>query len=76
MTVKSRIQRNVKGCNHSNDLSLSILNHVEMDSEQSVIGYGVSLILLNIGMYVEIPCTGRERFRCNVKKRTYHTDVK
>jgi uncharacterized oligopeptide transporter (OPT) family protein len=35
--------------------SLSILNFVDMDSEVSVLGYGVSLILLNIGMYVGIP---------------------
>lgn len=35
--------------------SLSILNNVEMDSESSVLGYGISLILLNVGMYVGIP---------------------
>jgi plastocyanin len=35
--------------------SLSILNHVNMDSEESVLGYGISLILLNVGMYVGIP---------------------
>jgi hypothetical protein len=35
--------------------SLLILNHVEMDSEESVLGYGISLILLNIGMYFVAP---------------------
>ncbi|MBT3762298.1 MAG: hypothetical protein HOF89_06945, partial [Candidatus Nitrosopelagicus sp.] len=35
--------------------SLSILNYVDMDSEESVLGYGVSLILLNGMMYVGIP---------------------
>ena len=35
--------------------SLSILNYVDMDSEESVLGYGISLILLNVGMYVGIP---------------------
>jgi len=35
--------------------SLSILNYVEMDSEVEVLGYGISLILLNVGMYVGIP---------------------
>jgi len=35
--------------------SLSILNYVEIDSEQDMLGYGISLILLNIGMYVGIP---------------------
>jgi len=35
--------------------SLSILNNVEMNSEETVLGYGISLILLNIGMYVGVP---------------------
>ena len=35
--------------------SLSILNYVDMDSEESVLGYGISLILLNLGMYLGIP---------------------
>ena len=35
--------------------SLSILNYVDMDSENSVLSYGISLILLNLGMYLGIP---------------------
>ena len=35
--------------------SLSILNHVDMDSETEVLGYGISLILLNVGMYFVAP---------------------
>lgn len=35
--------------------SLSILNYVDMDSESEVLGYGISLILLNLGMYLGIP---------------------
>ena len=35
--------------------NLSILNYVDMDSEVEVLGYGISLILLNIGMYLGIP---------------------
>ena len=35
--------------------SLSILNYVDMNSEVQVLGYGISLILLNVGMYVGIP---------------------
>ncbi|MFB5609738.1 MAG: CFI-box-CTERM domain-containing protein [Nitrosarchaeum sp.] len=35
--------------------SLSLLNNVNMDSEYSVIGYGVSLIVLNLGMYFVAP---------------------
>jgi hypothetical protein len=35
--------------------SLSILNYFDMDSEAEVLGYGISLILLNIGMYFAAP---------------------
>jgi len=38
--------------------SLSILNHVNIDSEQEMLGYGISIVLLNIGMYVGIPVFG------------------
>ena len=38
--------------------SLSLLNHVEIDSEQEMLGYGISLIILNVGMYVGIPAFG------------------
>jgi hypothetical protein len=38
--------------------SLSILNHVNIHSEQEMLGYGISMILLNIGMYVGIPVFG------------------
>lgn len=38
--------------------SLSILNHVHIDSEEEMLGYGVSLILLNIGMYAGLPAFG------------------
>jgi len=35
--------------------SLSILNYVDMDSEETVLGYGIGIILLNIGMYFVAP---------------------
>lgn len=35
--------------------SLSILNYVNMDSEIEVLGYGIGIILLNIGMYFVTP---------------------
>ena len=38
--------------------SLSILNHVNIDSEQEMLVYGISIVLLNIGMYVGIPVFG------------------
>ena len=38
--------------------SLSLLNHVDIDSEEEMLGYGVSVILLNIAMYVGLPVFG------------------
>jgi len=38
--------------------SLSLLNHANIDSEQEMLGYGISIVLLNIGMYVGIPMFG------------------
>jgi len=35
--------------------SLSILNYVDMDSEVEVLGYGISMIILNLGMYLGVP---------------------
>jgi len=35
--------------------SLSILNYVEINSETDMIGYGTSIILLNIGIYFGLP---------------------
>jgi hypothetical protein len=35
--------------------SLSILNYVNMDSEAEVLGYGIGIILMNIGMYFVAP---------------------
>ena len=43
--------------------SLSILNHVEMDSEEQVVGFGISLILLNFGMYFLGPAILFSRIR-------------
>ncbi|MFY9301329.1 MAG: CFI-box-CTERM domain-containing protein [Candidatus Nitrosotenuis sp.] len=35
--------------------TLSILNYVDVDSEQEVLGYGIGIIMLNIGMYFVAP---------------------
>ncbi len=43
--------------------SLSILNYVDMDSEIEVLGYGISLIVLNGMMYVGIPAIVIMRIR-------------
>ena len=38
--------------------SLSLLNYADIDSEEEMLGYGISIVLLNIGMYVGIPVFG------------------
>ncbi len=38
--------------------SLSLLNHIDIDSEEEMLGYGISIVLLNIGMYIGIPAFG------------------
>ena len=35
--------------------SLTLLNYVEVDTEEEMLGYGISIILLNIGMYFVAP---------------------
>jgi len=35
--------------------SLVILNYVDIDSEEEMLGYGIGIILLNIGMYFIAP---------------------
>ena len=35
--------------------SLTLLQHTGIDSEYEMLGYGISIILLNIGMYIIAP---------------------
>jgi tetratricopeptide (TPR) repeat protein len=35
--------------------TLSILNYVDIDSEQAMLGYGIGVILLNVGVYMLFP---------------------
>lgn len=35
--------------------SLSLLNYVDMNSEHEVLGYGIGIILMNVGMYFAAP---------------------
>ena len=37
--------------------SLTLLQYVDIDSESEMLGYGISVILLNIGMYFIAPMT-------------------
>lgn len=48
--------------------SLSILNFVEINSDSEMLGYGISLILLNIGMYFGIPIVIITKIVKNSKK--------
>ncbi len=45
--------------------TLSLLNYVDMDTEASVLGYGISIIILNIGMYFVAPAV----LIYNIRKR-------
>jgi hypothetical protein len=44
------------------DDGLSILNHVEMSSDQEVLGYGIRLILLNVGISMIVVIGIKKRF--------------
>jgi hypothetical protein len=35
--------------------TLSILNYVDIDSEQEMLAYGIGIILLNLGIYFAVP---------------------
>ena len=48
--------------------SLSILNYVDIDSEEEMLGYGISLILLNIGMYLVVPFMITQKIRNKISK--------
>jgi len=43
--------------------TLGILQHVDVDSEAEMIGYGIGIILLNVGMYLAAPLLLIRRFR-------------
>jgi hypothetical protein len=51
------------------DDDLSILNHVEISSDQEVFGYIIRLILLNIGMCVGIPAIVIPRVEYKLTKK-------
>ncbi len=48
--------------------TLSILNYVNIDSEQDMLGYGIGIILLNIGMYFVVPALVLVKVRGLIKK--------
>jgi phosphate ABC transporter phosphate-binding protein len=50
--------------------TLSILNYVEIDSEQEMLGYGIGIILLNAGMYFVAPALIVIQLRKRIFKRS------
>ena len=38
--------------------TLSILNYVDINSEHEMLGYGIPIVLLNIGIYLGLPVFG------------------
>jgi hypothetical protein len=50
--------------------TLSILNYVEIDSEGEMLGYGIGIILLNIGMYFVVPAVVIIKVRDLLRKKS------
>jgi hypothetical protein len=48
--------------------TLSILNYVEIDSEDEMLGYGIGVILLNLGMYFVVPALVVIRIKQHINK--------
>lgn len=49
--------------------TLSILNYVDVNSEQEMLGYGIGVILLNIGMYFVVPAVVIVKVKGLIHKR-------
>ncbi len=56
--------------------SISVLNYVDVNSEFDVLGYGISLILLNVGMYFVAPIIVIYKVRKFVwRKNSFHPEI-
>jgi len=49
--------------------SLTLLNYVDIDSEQEMLGYGIGIILLNIGMYFVAPAAAIIAIKNRIKRQ-------
>ena len=49
--------------------SLTLLNYVDVDSEQEMLGYGIGIILLNIGMYFVAPAAAIIAIKNRIKRQ-------
>ena len=48
--------------------SLTLLNYVDIDSEQEMLGYGIGIILLNVGMYFVAPAAAIIAIKNRIKR--------
>ena len=48
--------------------SLTLLNYVQVDTEEEMLGYGIGIILLNIGMYFVAPAVAIIAIRNRLRK--------
>ena len=46
----------------------TLLNYVDVDSEQEILGYGIGIILLNIGMYFVAPAAAIIAIKNRIKR--------
>jgi hypothetical protein len=49
--------------------SLTLLNYVDVDSEHEILGYGIGIILLNIGMYFVAPAAAIIAIKNRIKRQ-------
>ena len=49
--------------------SLTLLNYVEVDTEEEMLGYGISIILLNVGMYFVAPAAAIILIKNRIKQQ-------
>ncbi len=49
--------------------SLTLLNYVQVDTEEEILGYGISIILLNIGMYFVAPAVAIVAIKNRIKQQ-------
>ena len=49
--------------------SLTLLNYVEVDTEEEMLGYGIGIILLNVGMYFVAPAAAIIAIKNRIKQQ-------
>jgi len=49
--------------------TLAILNYVDIDSEYEMLGYGIGIIMMNIGMYIGIPIISIVKYTKKTRKK-------